>query len=86
MEHFPGTATIKDNKDCYLYYNHVFAEILGIGREEWIGKSIEEIFPFKVASKVKAKDLKVISEGFDGYISKPIVIKRLKETLDDLLE
>ena len=26
------------------------------------------------------------SEGFDGYISKPIVVKKLKQTLDTLLK
>lgn len=29
---------------------------------------------------------KYLSEGFDGYISKPIIIEKLKDTLDSLLK
>ena len=63
MEHLPGTATIKDKKNCYLYYNHVFAEIFGIEQDEWIGRSVEETFSPGIASGLKAKSLKIFSDG-----------------------
>ena len=63
MEHFPGTASIKDTKGCYLYYNHVFADSHGIGAKEWIGKGAEEVFTPELASTIKTENLKLISEG-----------------------
>ena len=63
MRHLPGLATMKDENHRISYLNETFEETFGISRNEWIGKTVEEVFPSETASQLRESDQWVLSNG-----------------------
>ena len=57
---FPSPFFAKDLDGCYIFCNHAFEELLGIQRDQLIGKTIFDIAPVELAEKHQEKDQQLI--------------------------
>lgn len=51
VEHLPSVAVIKDLEGRYLFVNPAWEKIFHKTREEWLGKTADEVWPPKLAAK-----------------------------------
>ena len=63
MEHLPSVAVIRDLEGRYLFANAAWEQAFQKTREEWLGKTIEDLWPPEVAAKFKEQDRLVIETG-----------------------
>ena len=56
MRYLPGLAMMKDEHQRITYLNETFEETFGISRGEWIGHTVEDVFPNKTATQLKKND------------------------------
>ena len=58
--HLPSVAVIRDLEGRYLFANAAWEQAFQKSREEWLGKTSEELWPPEVAAKFKGQDRLVI--------------------------
>jgi PAS domain S-box-containing protein len=63
IDHFPGTAYLKDSESKTLIANQGFQTLLGIDPASMIGKTSAEIFPGEFGEKITEDDRKVLKDG-----------------------
>ena len=63
MEHLPSVAVIRDLEGRYLFANAAWEQAFQKSREEWRGKTSDELWPPDVAAKFKAQDRQVLETG-----------------------
>ena len=63
MGHLPGVAVIRDLEGRYLFANAAWEQAFQKSREEWLGKTSEELWPPEVAAKFKEHDRLVMESG-----------------------
>ncbi len=63
MRHLPGTAVMRDFNGRYLFANEVWERLQRRTRQDWEGKTIEEVWPPHMAAKIYEGDLQVIAQG-----------------------
>ena len=60
MNNGPFMSYVKDPEGKFIFYNETLAEHFKIKKEEWIGKSVHDLFPKAVADSYRSHDLEVI--------------------------
>jgi PAS domain S-box-containing protein len=63
MQHFPGTATMRDANGCYQYANESWETFFELQPQDWLGKSQDDILPPELAGRVLEADRKVLERG-----------------------
>ena len=63
MRHLPGIAVMRDFKGRYLFANEVWERLQRRTRQDWQGRTIEEVWPAHMAAKFHEGDLQVIARG-----------------------
>ena len=63
MGHLPGVAAIRDLEGRYLFANSAWEQAFQKSRDEWRGKTTDDLWPAEVAAKFKAQDRRVIETG-----------------------
>ena len=63
MDNAPFLAFIKDDEGRFVFYNDRMARQFGIGRTDWIGKNVHDLFPAALADVYRANDLEAIASG-----------------------
>ncbi len=63
MKYMPGIAFIKDSGGRYLFINEKAADVLGGSADSWVGRTDDEIWPERVAERLKNNDRIVLKEG-----------------------
>ena len=63
MDNAPFLGFIKDDEGRFLFYNNRMAREFGIGRTDWIGKNVHDLFPAEMADIYRANDLEAIASG-----------------------
>ena len=61
--HLPSVAVIRDLEGRYLFANAAWEQAFQKSREEWLGKTSEELWPPEVAAKFREQDRLVIETG-----------------------
>ena len=61
--HLPSVAVIRDLEGRYLFANAAWEQAFQKSREEWLGKTSEELWPPEVAAKFREQDRLVIESG-----------------------
>ena len=61
--HLPSVAVIRDLEGRYLFANAAWEQAFQKRREEWLGKTSEELWPPEVAAKFREQDRLVIESG-----------------------
>jgi two-component system, cell cycle sensor histidine kinase and response regulator CckA len=56
MNHLPSVAVIRDLEGRYLFVNETVLQAFSNTREEWLGKTVDDLWPPEVAEKFKAQD------------------------------
>jgi two-component system, cell cycle sensor histidine kinase and response regulator CckA len=60
MEHLPSVAVIRDLEGRYLFVNDAVLKAFHNTREDWLGKTAEDLWPPEVAEKFSAQDRLVL--------------------------
>jgi len=68
MDNAPFLALMKDAQGRMVYYNKTYANWFQVDREEWLGKSAEELWPADVAAALRAHDGSVLREWKAGVV------------------
>jgi diguanylate cyclase (GGDEF)-like protein/PAS domain S-box-containing protein len=63
MDSAPFMSFIKDAEGHFVFYNQLLSDRFGVSREEWIGKTVEELFPATLAHSYRSNDLEVMRTG-----------------------
>jgi PAS domain S-box-containing protein len=63
MRHLPGPAVMRDIQGRYLFANEGWEKMTGKTRGEWQGKTLEDIWPLKMAKRFQQLDQEVLLEG-----------------------
>jgi len=63
VEKNPAGCYFKSEDGKYVAYNTRFAEFFGISEAEWIGKTVDDVFPPDVADIFKAQDREALGQG-----------------------
>jgi diguanylate cyclase (GGDEF)-like protein/PAS domain S-box-containing protein len=63
MDSAPFMSYIKDAEGHFVFYNQLLSERFGISREDWIGKTVEDLFPADTADAYRRNDLEVMRTG-----------------------
>jgi diguanylate cyclase (GGDEF)-like protein/PAS domain S-box-containing protein len=63
MDSAPFMSYIKDADGRFLFYNRRLSERFSITRQEWLGKTVEDLFPADQASSYRHNDLDVMEHG-----------------------
>ena len=63
MRHAPGTAVMRDFNGRHLFANEAWERLQHRSRQDWEGKTIEEVWPRHIAAKFYEGDLQVITQG-----------------------
>ena len=61
--HLPSVAVIRDLEGHYLFANAAWEQAFRKSREEWRGKTTEDLWPPEVAAKFKEQDRIVVETG-----------------------
>lgn len=61
MDNLPALAFIKDKQGKYIYANEYFQKLLG--QTPWKNRTVEEIFPKNISSKIIKSDREALYEG-----------------------
>jgi PAS domain S-box-containing protein len=62
MHHLPGVVFMKDQQGRHVYVNHAFEQLFGLTRNDWYGKTNEQLFPASLARMMSAHDRAVLHE------------------------
>jgi diguanylate cyclase (GGDEF)-like protein/PAS domain S-box-containing protein len=62
MDFIPMHAFLKSQDGRYLFYNRHFAEQVGIGQKDWLGKTDFDVMPRGLAEHFRQSDLQVLSQ------------------------
>jgi PAS domain S-box-containing protein len=63
MDNIPGVSFIKDQEGRHLFCNRTLEKILRKSRDDWIGKTNEELFPPDIARDFDKNDQQVFATG-----------------------
>jgi PAS domain S-box-containing protein len=63
MDNSPAVIYVKDTQGCYISINRRFEELFQVGRDEFIGKTDNDLHSKDVALAVKTNDLLVLQAG-----------------------
>lgn len=63
MRYLPGTATMRDIQGGYLYANETWEKVFGRKGGDWMGKTLEEVWPPDVANRFLELDRQVLEQG-----------------------
>ena len=63
LEATPTAIYLKDVQGHYLRFNKAFADLFGIERGAWIGKTVFDLVPGEAAQMIHAKDLELFRTG-----------------------
>jgi two-component system sensor kinase FixL len=64
LENLPSMVFVKDSKDLkFVMFNRAGEELLGISREDFIGKNDHDLFPKEEADFFTSQDQKTMQEG-----------------------
>jgi PAS domain S-box-containing protein len=63
MRHLPGTATMRDTQGGFLFANETWEKVLGRKGSDWMGKTLEEVWPPDLASHFLELDRQVLEQG-----------------------
>jgi two-component system cell cycle sensor histidine kinase/response regulator CckA len=63
MEHLPSLAVIRDLEGRYLFVNEAVLQAFHNTREDWLGKTVEDLWPPEVVEKFKALDRLILKTG-----------------------
>jgi PAS domain S-box-containing protein len=63
MQHLPGVASILDLQGKYAYVNKAWESIFQKNREDWYGKSLDDVLPGPIAQQFKEDCQAVIATG-----------------------
>ena len=61
--HLPSVAIIRDLEGRYLFVNDALEKVFHNTREDWLGKTMEDLWPPEVVEKFKAQDRVVLETG-----------------------
>jgi PAS domain S-box-containing protein len=61
MEHLPGLAVMRDLKGRYVFANESWQKLVGREPQEWLGKTLEEVWPPEIAQRFKDLDRQVLA-------------------------
>ncbi len=56
LEVIPNPIYMKDDQGRYLRFNQAWADFFGYCREDWLGRTVTDVFPGPYGEGVKAKD------------------------------
>jgi len=73
MNSGPFMSFLKDADGRFLYYNRLFAEKLGITREEWIGRLDYELFPAEMSKGYREYDRQVLESNSLCMVTEPTI-------------
>jgi diguanylate cyclase (GGDEF)-like protein len=62
MDNAPFLAFMRDAQGTMIYYNQAYANRFHVDREEWVGKSNEDLWPADVVANLRANDAAVMRE------------------------
>lgn len=62
MHHLPGVVFMKDEGGRHLYVNHAFEQLFGLKRDDWYGKTNEQLFRASSARIMTLHDRAVLHE------------------------
>ncbi|MFW5490564.1 MAG: PAS domain S-box protein [Desulfovibrio sp.] len=63
IDSLPTPVFYKGLDDKYFCCNQAFADLLGLSREEFVGRTADELFPPKIAQKYRSMDQALYAEG-----------------------
>jgi len=63
MDNNPANAWMKDDQGAYVFLNKISLEKIGIGLENWLGKTDHELFPQNIADRLMENDKEVLASG-----------------------
>ncbi|QDL55281.1 PAS domain S-box protein [Rhodoferax aquaticus] len=63
LEATPTAIYMKDRQSRYMRFNKAFADLFGIDRSAWIGKTVFDLVPGQSAELMHAKDLELFETG-----------------------
>jgi PAS domain S-box-containing protein len=69
MEKGPAVCYVKDENGAYVYLNQQWASQFGTKKEDWIGRSDQELFPEEVARMFRENDLAVLKSGVTSVVT-----------------
>jgi PAS domain S-box-containing protein len=69
MEKGPAICYVKDENGAYVYLNHQWANQFGTKKEDWIGRTDQELFPEDVARMFRENDLAVLKSGVTSVVT-----------------
>src|SRR5262245_39629186 len=61
LEHSPALISIKDVAGHYLFVNQQFERSLGLKRTDVVGRTVEEVFPKRLAEIYRAHDIEALA-------------------------
>ncbi|GMV79651.1 MAG: hypothetical protein AMXMBFR7_08350 [Planctomycetota bacterium] len=73
MRHMPGLAYMKDERLRFLFVNEACTRLYGIPREQWIGRTSEEVLPAEAARTIGENDRWVLARCESLQITESIV-------------
>jgi PAS domain S-box-containing protein len=59
MRHQPGVATMRDKQGRYVFANEQWERVAGKTRQEWFGKTLDEVYSPEFAERFKARDRQI---------------------------
>jgi diguanylate cyclase (GGDEF)-like protein/PAS domain S-box-containing protein len=75
MDNAPFLGYMKDFQGRFLYYNEVMAERFRVSKEEWLGKSVVDLWPGELGESIVRNDTEVLTGGR--------LIQKFEETVDE---
>lgn len=73
MDHFPGVVFMKDLKGRLVYANRAYQERRGYKKkEDWYGKTNDQLWPQKIAASFLKGDQEVLSKGRSMEFLEPV--------------
>ncbi|MDI6854299.1 MAG: PAS domain S-box protein [Deltaproteobacteria bacterium] len=63
MRHLPGIAVMRDTQGRYLFANDTWERLLGKTKEDWLGKTVSEIWPADLAREFSGQDHHTLATG-----------------------
>jgi PAS domain S-box-containing protein len=69
MEKGPAVCYVKDEHGAYVYLNQQWASQFGTNKEDWIGRTDQDLFPEEVARMFRENDLAVLKSGVTSVVT-----------------
>ena len=63
MNASPAPTWMKDERGRLVYLNSTWESTVGLKREDWLGKTVFELFPGKMAEQMRVDELKALTTG-----------------------